>query len=254
MDAGLRERMHRLRSGIGQTGVFLDFDGTLAPIVLDPSTSKTLPGVSNALTALAQKAALVAIVSGRPAAFLAERLPMSAGLHIHGLYGLQTFVDGEVRENPDAARWREVVDAGATTAESELPRGMHVERKGASFVLHYRVQPNLESTAEQWAAGFAERSGLDAQKGRLSIEIGPFSTTDKGKTVADLARGLRNACVIGDDSGDLPMFQAAKRVLGDSAVNVLVASSETPARLRSAADHEVKGPAEVLELIELLAD
>ena len=53
----------------------LDFDGTLAPIVDDPDQARPLPGVVDLLGALAGRFAAVALVSGRPAAYLAEHAP-----------------------------------------------------------------------------------------------------------------------------------------------------------------------------------
>ena len=49
------------------TGVFTDFDGTLAPIVDDPAEARPLPGVVDALAALAGRDGRVVVISGRPA-------------------------------------------------------------------------------------------------------------------------------------------------------------------------------------------
>jgi hypothetical protein len=58
-------------------GIFSDFDGTLSPIVADPALAEPLAGVPELLGELARRYQVVAVVSGRPVAFLAARLPAS---------------------------------------------------------------------------------------------------------------------------------------------------------------------------------
>src|SRR5690606_37685979 len=67
-------------------GLVLDFDGTLAPIVADPESSALPDGVAPVLADLARRLPLVALVSGRPVAFLAERAAID-GVRLLGLYG-----------------------------------------------------------------------------------------------------------------------------------------------------------------------
>jgi len=56
------------------SGVFTDYDGTLAPIVDDPERAEPLPGAVDALARLARRYARVGVISGRPGAWLAARL------------------------------------------------------------------------------------------------------------------------------------------------------------------------------------
>lgn len=253
MDAALKQKLSALRNDIDHAAVFVDFDGTLSPIVLDPATSRPLPGAVEALNALADRAGTVAVVSGRPVAFLFEKLAVKPTVHLRGLYGLQWIADGAMQEDASVSRWRELVDAGAITAESQLPKGLRVERKGVTFVLHYRSDPSLRELAEEWAAKFATTSGLDAHKGRQSIEIGPLSMTDKGVIVTELCKGLRRSCVIGDDTGDLPMFDAARVATPGKSLSIVVQSDETPQRLLDMADVTVDGPPAVVEALQFLA-
>lgn len=55
-----------------ETALCLDFDGTLSPIVDDPEAVRPLAGVVELLGPLAARFAAVALVSGRPADYLAE--------------------------------------------------------------------------------------------------------------------------------------------------------------------------------------
>ena len=78
------------------TGVFSDFDGTLAPIVDDPATAVPLDGVVDALGDLARRYGRVGVISGRPASFLQTHLG-GRGLFLSGLYGLEFVEGGTVR-------------------------------------------------------------------------------------------------------------------------------------------------------------
>ena len=56
-------------------GLVMDFDGVLSPITDDPDASELLPGTEKILASLATKLSVVALLSGRPDRFLAERQP-----------------------------------------------------------------------------------------------------------------------------------------------------------------------------------
>src|SRR5439155_13356044 len=85
----------------GRTGIFLDFDGTLSGIVVDPARARPIAGAAEVLHALAERYKTVAVVSGRPLAFLRAHLDLDAGaVKAFGIYGLET-MDGV---HPDAAR------------------------------------------------------------------------------------------------------------------------------------------------------
>lgn len=74
MSAGtsVPEQAARLVERAQKVALCLDFDGTLSPIVEDPQAARPLPGIVELLGPLAERFAAVALVSGRPAAYLAE--------------------------------------------------------------------------------------------------------------------------------------------------------------------------------------
>lgn len=236
-------------------GVFLDFDGTLADIVVDPATARPVAGAVDVLASLTERFGVVAVVSGRPVMFLHEHLPVPPSVRMVGLYGLQHWHNGEVREDRDASRWREAVEGGAARAEMELPKEVHVERKGLSFVLHYRRAPAFRGLVEEWAARYAAASGLDAERARSAVEIGPFRHTDKGTVVAHLSKGLRGAVAFGDDIGDMASFEAVRSMGPEfAAACVAVRSGELPPSLAEEADLVVEGPGAVVEQLRLLVE
>jgi trehalose 6-phosphate phosphatase len=254
--------LRRLRPWLASpltAGIFLDFDGTLAPIVAVPDEARPLPGVASTLGRLALRYRRVAVISGRPLAYLTEHLGQDSGaVEFVGLYGLERQLGsgGPVVAGSEARRWQAAVDAVAAAAQASAPSGLRVERKGLAVTLHFREAPQLAG----WTAGFAAEqeaaSGLVAHPGKQSWELRPPGPTDKGTVVEELASGLRAACFVGDDLGDLPAFAALARLrsAGVDTLSVAVGGAETPAEVLAAGDVAVAGPAGVLALLEALAD
>ena len=254
----LESLLDPIRSDPATAGVLTDFDGTLAPIVDDPATSRPLPEVVGVLHALAGRYARVAVVSGRPAAFLAEHLRLDEypqGLIAFGLYGLERAGDGHVTTDGRALAWVAVIDELAGRAEAEAPAGAIVERKGLSLVLHYRTAPTAALWAQAWAIEQAARTGLARHPGRMSEELRPAVPVDKGTVVASLVDGLGAACFLGDDAGDLPAFAVLDDLRAGQGVATLkvgVRSDEAPPELLHRADLVVDGPPGALDLLSRL--
>jgi trehalose 6-phosphate phosphatase len=237
----------------GSAGVFCDFDGTLSPIVDEPASARPLPGVRNALGALARSYAVVAVVSGRPVDFLESLVPDD--VVVSGLYGLEQLHRGVRTDLAGGGNWREVIEHVAAASRSQGPPGMFVESKGLSLTLHYRTTPELAEEVAAWAALQASRSGLSVRPARMSVELHPPVASDKGTAIATLATGLSAVLYVGDDLGDLPAYAELDRLAaaGVETVKVAVSSDEAPADLLAAADLVVEGPAGALALLRALA-
>lgn len=244
-----------------QAAIITDFDGTLAPIVEDPGQSRPLPEAVDLLRRLGRRYGRVAVVSGRPAAFIADHLGLfdqdsqQQGLLVAGLYGLEKTEGTEVTPHPDAAEWRSVVDRVAAQAQHEAPSGVGVEHKGLSVVLHYRSAPEQEGWAGQWAEKAADETGLALHPARMSQELRPPIESDKGTAMTELVEGFRAACFIGDDLGDIPAFDALDRLAEDGGMDTLkvaVRSDESPPELLEGSDAVVDGPEGVVELFRCL--
>lgn len=239
-----------------RSGVLTDFDGTLSPIVDEPEVARPLPGVVGVLHRLSETYGRVAVVSGRPAAFLARRLKLAAAprLMASGLYGMEYAQGDAVTTNPLAEEWRDVVETAACEAEEQVPREVHVERKGLSVTLHYRTCPEHAVWVRRWAEEHVARTGLVLHPARMSDELRPPVEVDKGTVVTELASGLRAVCFLGDDVGDLPAFDALDRLGKDgvATLKVVVVSAEAPRALVDAGDVVVEGPAAALGLLQRL--
>lgn len=241
-------------------GILCDFDGTLAPIVDDPDASRPLAEAVDLLHRLAATYRRVAVISGRPAAFLSTHLQLADhhgdGLVAVGLYGLEAADGDRVTTDPRVLGWVPVVDAVAGLAEAQAAPGVYVERKGLSVTLHYRTAPEAAGWVIAWAIAQAERTGLARHPARMSEELRPPLPVDKGTVVAGLADGLGSVCFVGDDLGDMPAFAALDDLAraGVTTVKVGVRSEEAPPELLAGADLVVDGPLGVVDLLSRLVE
>ena len=85
-------------------GVITDVDGTISPTAPTPSQATVSPACRRHLARLCQQIALVAAVSGRPAAEVKEMVKVRDMVYI-GNHGLERLVKGrvELTEGADAA-------------------------------------------------------------------------------------------------------------------------------------------------------
>jgi trehalose 6-phosphate phosphatase len=255
-DAAVPPALAPLVAAPADAALFLDFDGTLAAIVPDPADAVALPGVPALLARLAAKYPLVAVVSGRPVAFVEEALDGAPGLHLAGLYGMEERLPDGVRSEPAGlADWRAVVAETAARLHARAPDGLGIEEKGLAVTLHYRTRPDLEDWAARFVAGEHDRSGLVALPGRLAVELRPPVEVDKGTVVERLGAGHRGAAGFGDDLGDLPAFAALDRLRarGATVVKVAAVDAESPPEVAAAADLVVEGPEGAVALLAAMA-
>jgi trehalose 6-phosphate phosphatase len=240
-----------------RSAFLVDFDGSLAPIVDDPSAARPLPAAAVALRRLVPHLGCAAVVSGRPATFLAEQLPVP-GLLLVGLYGLEQVVDGELRRDPRALAYVDAVAAAAADLDALLP-GLLVERKGdLAVTVHWRRSPDRADEAMDAVSAVSAAHGLEApMRGRMAMELRPPVPVDKGSVVTDVVTGMHAAAFAGDDEGDVAAFAELARLhrggeLG-AGVSIGVASSEAPDAVLDA-DVVVDGPSGLAVLMDALAD
>ena len=257
MSAPVPGLLEPIRAHPASSAILLDFDGTLSHIVEDPAAARPVEGVPQLLGALAARYRVVAVVSGRPAEFLAEHLRSAVGVRLIGMYGLEEVgrPSGPSIDPATLERWRPVMADLATIAEQEAPPGAWVEHKPLGFTLHYRGAPE----AEGWARGFADRqrhAGIVVQPGRMAVELRPGIDADKGTVVRALAGPCRAACCFGDDLGDLAAFDALGELAGRGVhvARIAVRDDESPSAVTDAADLVVEGPDGAIELIRALAE
>jgi trehalose-phosphatase len=225
-----------------KAGLFLDFDGVLAPIVERPEDALAPPETRAELERLVGRYALVAVVSGRTGADVRSRLGVD-GVVCVGSHGLEA--------EPQADRWRRTLAAFA--ADAPWPEN-EIELKGLAVAFHFRDQPDEREAVRRLdaIADSAREEGLVARYGRKVLEVLPPVGSNKGTAVRQMLeeRGLRRALAAGDDTTDLDSFAALDGL--DTAVRVAVASAEGPPALVEAADIVVDSTDEFLALLRRL--
>ncbi len=243
----------RLRQRLVTAAVLTDFDGTLSPIVDDPAEAVPGPGAVEVLGRLAERAAVVGVVSGRPVDVLVRHVP-DERIHLSGLYGLERRHGGAIVDAPESQRWLAPVAAAAEDLEGAVPEGVVVEAKRLSLTVHYRVVPDAAGEVQALAEAVALRHGLTVRSARRSVEVHPPQTPDKGVVVEDLAAGCDAACFLGDDVGDIPAFDALDRLAakGLDVVKVGVVDQESAAEVLDRADVVVEGPAGAVDWLRSL--
>ncbi|HEV2451419.1 MAG TPA: trehalose-phosphatase [Streptosporangiaceae bacterium] len=241
------------------SALILDFDGVLAPIVADPATS-AMPGrVTAVLARLAGPLGLLAVISGRPVDFLADRVRVP-GVRLLGSYGMEQIHDGILQMVPEVSPWLGPVrEAGRTlTRLLDGSPGLRVEEKSVSVAVHWRQAPDQAAAASEVrrvTARIAAETGLRLEPGKLVEELRPPVAVDKGSAVSALLAGEENLATVayaGDDLGDIPALRAVREAGGYALV--VDHGPETDARLLALADQTYAGTDEFASWLAGLAD
>lgn len=193
------------------SALFLDLDGTLAPIAARPQDVRPDPRRTSVIARL--QSALdgrLAVVSGRSLEdvdrILEGRVESVAA--IHGL--VRRSPDGAVEAaSPHAALGR-VVDACNRLAENDS--GILIENKGQSVALHYRLSPARMEEAQALANRLAIETGLTVQHGDMVVELRTPGPTKGDSVRAFMASPPFAGSVpifVGDDVTDEDGFAAA---------------------------------------------
>ena len=213
--------------------LFLDYDGTLAPIVDEPAAAHPHPDAPALLARLAREHPLF-VVTGRDLAAL-HRL-LGGEVEAIGLHGAERGrLGGHVESAlPDAAR------EALAERKAAVPNvdGVVMEEKGASFAVHYRqaIAAGREDAAraalEAWTADLSD--ALDAVWGKAVVELKPRGIS-KGTAVTTVLREHpdRTPVYLGDDTTDEDAFRTLNALRPD-AVTVKVGEGDTDARHRLA--------------------
>lgn len=222
--------------------VAVDFDGTLAPLVDDPMTSRALPGAMDLLDSLAELPdTWVAIVSGRALAALRQLTGAGEPLLLVGSHGVETSYrdPAPTMDEAEAARFAEL-EADLTELLRAHPLA-RLERKPHSLVLHTRGIPTQEARAALTEGrALAEGRDLQLTPGKDVLEMATRHV-GKGTALLDLAhaRGVDKVLYIGDDVTDEQAFAA----LGPDHLTVRVGPGETVAQ------HRVRDETHVVTLL-----
>lgn len=237
---------------------FIDFDGTLVPIVRRPELVVFSDRSREALRVLnGRRDTEIAIVSGRPLSFI-RRTVRLRGMICAGNHGLEIAGPGVDFRHPEAVAARPALlkMKRAWKGLSGAFPGAIVEDKRMSVTFHYRqVRPSLQEDARQAAAAAAEMlpaGGLRLTAGKKIVEARPAVRWGKGDALRFLFDrwGYRAEedlpVVLGDDETDRDMFA----VVGGEGLAVHVGHGSAPPE----ANARVGSPSSVTSLLEKAAN
>lgn len=216
-----------------------DFDGVLAPFVVDPMDSRAQEGTLEDIAALgALPGTDAALVSGRDLATL-TRLTAEAGEGVTrlGSHGAQSSRQGPGGLDGSAAGHLAALDVFVTSELALLGRPVRREDKPAAVVLHTReADPSLAAAVEEVAARAADLDGVRLLRGKSVFELSVVEA-DKGTALLALADELGSDVLVylGDDVTDEHVFEAARA----HDVTIKVGEGQTSARYRVAGCEDV---------------
>lgn len=259
-------RIHDLPSGMqslekikktpaAHVAIFLDYDGTLSPIVERPEDANLKPEARHDLQKLAEKYT-VAVVSGRDLADVRARVGMDnliyAGSHGFDIAG----PDGLHMMSERAEEFLPTLDITEKELIDELAaiEGAQVERKKFTIAIHFRrVAPEAQEEVKAVVDRVAARhENLRKAYGKMVIELQPRIEWHKGKAILWLLEALKLdpettlPIYIGDDITDEDAFKA----LPVNGIGIAVKGGNHP----TAASYSLENTEEVHEFIRLLSD
>jgi len=240
--------------------LFLDCDGTLAPIAGSPDEAVISQKTKRLLGLLSQKKnCSVAIISGRALDDLKKKFGLKNIIY-SGNHGLQIEGAGIRRELAVPRGYKKVLQRIKAQLKKALSgvKGVLIEDKKLSLSLHFRLAgkaqlPFIKHTFRRSTILYLAKNKIKVKGGKKVLEIMPPVDWDKGKIVlwllARQALALKKDGIlpiyIGDDLTDEDAFNALKA----KGLTVLVGKPRN-----SKADYYLKNTEEVTEFLRFIMD
>lgn len=240
--------------------LFLDYDGTLTPIVERPELAILPDKIKEVLEKLiSDERFKIFIVSGRALADVKKLVDIDNIVYI-GNHGFEiegadvdfgSFPFARFRETLEYLKWE-------ITKELIFFKDAFVEDKGPGLSVHYRMLNSKDESIfkiflETITKEFISRNEIRIVEGKKVFEIRPPIGWDKGKAVLWLLKIYEDAMsnqkavavYIGDDQTDEDAF----KVLNKIAITIHVGNSQS-----TAAEYFLGSPQEVTKFLEYLVD
>jgi len=238
--------------------IFLDYDGTLTPIVKTPERailSEETRGILKALSG--NPCCKIAIISGRSLADVKNKLALKDVIY-SGNHGLE--IEGpKIRYiTPVSVGYRKILDQIKDELGKKIVpfKGAFIEDKGLSLTLHFRLVnpsqvPMLKTAFHEAVILHLVANKIKVKAGKEVLEVRPILEWDKGKVVLWLLARQRFAKVgaevlpvyIGDDLTDEDAFKALEHL----GITIFVGKPKP-----SHAHYYLRDPDEVKELLRMI--
>lgn len=239
--------------------IFLDYDGTLAPIVKAPNKASLSWKTKLLLRELSQNPQCrIAIISGRALRDLQEKVGLKNIIYV-GNHGLE--IDGPRLKfsSPVSLTYKQALERikEELKKRTSLIKGVLIEDKGLSSSLHFRlVHANKRALVK---AIFHEvvlsdkiKGIIKTRPGKMVLEVRPMVNWDKGKVAVWLLARQQFASAgkqvlpiyIGDDLADEDAF----RVLKNKGITVFVGQAKS-----SYAQYYLRNINEVVKFLRIIS-
>ncbi|MFN2342574.1 MAG: trehalose-phosphatase [Desulfonatronovibrio sp.] len=247
------DRFQEIQARLTNTGVavFLDYDGTLTPIVDDPDKAYLPEDMKETLTRLADILP-VAVISGRDRSDVQKLVGLN-NIYYAGSHGFDIAGPDQEETNPDkVTEFLPELDQADSEIRKKIDhiQGAWVEKKKFSIAVHYRkvIEKDTQGVKQAVEIVSGDHGRLKLSGGKKIFELRPNMNWHKGKALLWLLDKLelnKSGVVplyIGDDVTDEDAFQT----LEGRGISIVVMDS----RRETKADYMLKSPDEVRLFLE----
>ena len=227
--------------------LFLDYDGTLTPIVSSPDKA-VLASETRGLIAKLKEVMGVAIISGRGLMDTKERVGIEELIYA-GNHGAEIWNGEKVVVSQNISANRLLLNDFLVRIKNATDRfhGILIEDKGATASIHYRLLK-----PKQFAEFFDTFSAIAAEyedlfritSGKKVFELRPLGMWNKGDAVSwitEQSGPKAIAIYIGDDTTDEDAFEAIK----DTGISISIGEN-------SKADYYLKSQKEIKDFLKTM--
>lgn len=242
--------------------LFLDYDGTLTPIVEDYRKAQLSAAMREVVDQVAATCT-VAIISGRDLQDVRKLVDLdqvfyagSHGFDIAGPEGFHQEVQQGKQFLPD-------LDAAETALSEKLEdiKGAAVERKRFSIAVHYRqvAEDDVPVVEQIVDRVLSDHSRLRSSRGKKVFDVKPHTDWDKGQAVLWLLEryDLDGADVlplyIGDDTTDEDAFRVLRQQERGEEGGIAIVVRDDDSRRRTLAHYALEDTDDVAHLLTWLA-
>lgn len=241
--------------------LFLDYDGTISPIVEKPEKAFIPKETRQLLRSLLKSPRCkLAIISGRALKDIKKKVGIERIIYV-GNHGLEIEGPRIKFENTVSLRYKRILQDIKDKLKTKLSafKGIFVEDKGLSLSIHYRLAdrdqiPKIETILREATILYTIRDKIKIKLGKKVFEIRPSVEWDKGKVVLWLlARwkfDLKDKDIIPIYLGDDITDEDAFRVLKNKGIAIFVGKKPR----NSYAQHYLKDTREVKDFLSRIAE